>query len=79
MEGPDFAKLYIIKDDSNILYLWKPLETMVCLLSSYYYGWLIAFGDIEMGIPLISIIFEGLMFFGMMINFLREYTPDGET
>jgi len=52
---------------------------MVCLLSSYYYGWLIAFGDIEMGIPLISIIFEGLMFFGMMINFLREYTPDGET
>ena len=43
VEGPNFHKLILIPNNSNILLVWKPIEIVICLVSSYYYAWLIAF------------------------------------
>ena len=76
----DVKKLITIPETSKILIIWKPIEISCCIISCYYYAWIIAFGEKDdIGVPVASIIFEAIMAFSMCINFLREYTPDGET
>lgn len=49
------------------------------MLSAYWYGYLSAFGGQYTDIHIVSIIFELLFLIGMCINFVKQYTPDGET
>jgi len=79
-DEPDFKKLLTISNNGFIIIVWKPIEILACLLSSYYYAWILAFGAEEhIGVPRWSIIFEAIFAISMAINFMREYIPDGET
>lgn len=61
--------------------IWYPFETCLYLVSSYYYAWLFAFGDHNLGneIHSISLAFESIFVISIIINSLQQYVPDGET
>ena len=74
----DFTKLLTISQTSIILVIWKPMEVTACMLSSYWYGYLSVFGGQYEEIHIASIIFEVAFLFGMCINLMKQYVPDGE-
>ena len=78
-ENIDFTRLLTISQTSIILVIWKPLEVTACMLSSYWYGYLSVFGGQYEEIHTASIFFELAFLFGMCINMMKQYTPDGET
>ena len=75
----DIMTVFIISETSWILVFWRPIEIISYLLSSYYYAWMTAYSLEEETIPTMSIFWEFVFLMTMMITFLTEFTPDGET
>ena len=75
----DLKSLLLISESSLILVFWKPLEIFSYLLSSYYYAWLMSFSSQIESLSPMQIFWESIFLISMIINFLTEYTPDGET
>lgn len=78
-EDDDVMKMFLISENSCVLWLWNPLYTLACLSSSYYYAWISAFEPHLTYIPLVSVGFESAFAFNMLLCFLKEYTNDGDT
>jgi hypothetical protein len=70
-----------ISQESWFLFFWTPFETIVFLISSYFYAWLVAFGT--RGLPEsghnLMICFEITFAFSIIVTSLTQYTPDGDT
>ena len=53
--------------------------SILCVISSYWYGWVAAFSKHMDPMHGFSLGCEVIFFLGIGINCLREYIPDGET
>jgi len=75
----DLMKVFLISEKGWFRAIWKPIELISCLASSYYYSWYMAFivEDVTFEIP--AVVFESIFLISLINNFLKEYTPDGET
>ena len=69
-------------DHSSIFSVaWTSFDILCCLVSSYIYIWLCAFGDdvnSDTGLFL-QIFFEVIFSISMVLKFLTDYIPHGET
>jgi len=51
----------------------------MCVISAYYYGWIAAFSVHYDYISKPALAFELMFLVNIGLNFLKQYTPDGET
>lgn len=75
-EGFDFTKMLVLKQESPLLIVFKPINIVACMLQSYVYVWFAAFSDD--GRTTLMIVLESLFVFDMLLNFLTEFYQDGE-
>ena len=69
-----------ISESGYFMLIWSPVESIVCLISSYYYAYLAAFSELEPSeIQWLAVWFEVFFLVCLIMNFFKEYTPDGET
>ena len=73
-------KLIIISEESSFTICWKLFDLINCIISSYAYAWLGAFGDKASGVVMtdVSIIFESCFAVSMFLRFITDYRPEGE-
>ena len=71
----------IISEENKIYKMWKFLDVMACLISSYYYAYMAAFQNPMVGEPLFNVMlfFETIFFISMVLNFFVEFVKDGQT
>lgn len=70
-------KYLIFSKDGTFLVVWRIILLSVCLTSPYYYAW-IALEGYE-SLPVAIVVFESIFALDIAIQFLTDYTPDGET
>ena len=70
----------IISEESSFTIFWKIFDLINCIISSYIYAWLAAFGDQASGVFItdLSIFFECCFTVTMFLHFVTDYTPEGE-
>lgn len=66
---------------SSFIQFWDVLDTAASLLSVYIYAWIACFGIAEgsPGLIYISILFEVIFSLSIILRFITDYTPAGET
>ena len=74
------VNLLIISEYGSFNIFWKIFDLINCILSSYIYAWLAAFGDQASGTVMtdMSIFFESCFTVTMLLHFITDYTPEGE-
>lgn len=81
----DFWKLIILDQSSIFCLFWNVFEVLCCIISSYMYAYMAAFGihnnDVTINVDLrIADIFFFVVFtISILMNFLRDFVPEGET
>ena len=76
-----FSELIIIRENNKLYGLWKLLDVLCCLISSYFYAYMAAFQDPKRGDSLfiLMVFFETVFAISIMLKFLVEYVKDGQT
>jgi len=77
----NFTKMVVLSEKGAFVQAWTIINMFSCLISSYIYSWMAAFGH-KSGyqdlIPFI-IIFEVIFSVHIVIKLITDYTPEGET
>ena len=74
----DFQNLLTFPVDSSFLKFWNFFISILCLYSSYLYGWIAAFSEYyPEPLPLVYAM-EALFLVSIGINFLKQFIPEGE-
>ena len=70
-EAVECIQFLVISEDSPLLMVFKPINVIACLISSYIYMWFAAFGDD--GRTKLQIVLEAQFFLDIITNFLTQY------
>jgi len=69
-----------IDHESKFSAVWSMLDIFCCLTSSYVYAWVACFGTEGTEIlSVLTVVYEVIFTLTIAVNFLTNYTPDGET
>lgn len=75
------AELIVISLDNKYYALWKTLEIVINLMSSYFYAYIAAFKVIKYGDSAFNwmIFYESFFLISLLLKFLVSFIPDGQT
>ena len=74
----DLISKFTIPPDSSWLKLWNIMISLLCIYSSYLYGWIAAFSAHYEEPHKLVYVLEGIFFANICISFLKQYVPEGE-
>ena len=74
----DLTELISIPINSKFIMGWNIFISVLCIISSYWYGWIAAFSKHYPGINGLGIFFETCFFVNIIVNFLKEFIPEGD-
>ena len=77
-EQPYFLTMMVIRQNSGFSFVWNNLYVIACLITSYMYVWIAAYGHFSITHQ-IELGFEIFFLLHVLKNCFTEYTPEGET
>ena len=81
----DIWSLIILNNGSVFCLFWNFFEVLCCIISSYMYAYMAAFGinnndlTINVDLRIADIFFFVVFTVSIIMNFLRDFVPEGET
>jgi hypothetical protein len=81
LANKSFVDLIVIKQDNKYYRLWRGLDVLCCLVSSYFYVYMGAFNHPRYPEPLFiaMLFFETVFLISMVLKFFVEFIKDGQT
>lgn len=77
MQSSHFLDILVIKKKSDFYVVWRWLDFIVCLISSYFYAYLGVYFEepITKELNTIVILAQSFFFIDMVVSLLTEYVP----